>query len=90
NTVPGTVVALFSVRDRDSGANGKVSCALEDQLFFSLRPAYKNYYELVTVSALDREATAQYMLSVRAADAGSPPLTSTQSFSVDISDVNDN
>ncbi|XP_014749051.1 PREDICTED: protocadherin beta-5-like [Sturnus vulgaris] len=37
NTVPGTVVALFSVRDRDSGANGKVSCALDDQLFFSLR-----------------------------------------------------
>uniref|UniRef100_A0A8C5X8R8 Cadherin domain-containing protein n=1 Tax=Malurus cyaneus samueli TaxID=2593467 RepID=A0A8C5X8R8_9PASS len=90
NTVPGTVVALFSVRDRDSGANGKISCALEDQLFFSLRPAYKNYYELVTVSALDREETAQYMLTVTAADAGSPPLTSTHTFTVDISDVNDN
>ncbi|NWV61451.1 PCDBD protein, partial [Malurus elegans] len=90
NIVPGTVVALFSVRDRDSGANGKISCALEDQLFFSLRPAYKNYYELVTVSALDREETAQYMLTVTAADAGSPPLTSTHTFTVDISDVNDN
>ncbi|XP_053847385.1 protocadherin beta-15-like [Vidua macroura] len=90
NTVPGTVVALFAVRDRDSGANGKISCALEDQLFFSLRPAYKNYYELVTVSALDREETPRYILSVRAADAGSPPLTTTQTFSVDISDVNDN
>ncbi|NXF74429.1 PCDBD protein, partial [Sclerurus mexicanus] len=90
NSVPGTVVALFSVRDRDSGANGKISCALEDQLFFSLRPAYKNYYELVTVSALDREETAQYILIVTAADAGSPPLTATQTFTVDISDVNDN
>uniref|UniRef100_A0A8C5TH74 Cadherin domain-containing protein n=1 Tax=Malurus cyaneus samueli TaxID=2593467 RepID=A0A8C5TH74_9PASS len=90
NTVAGTVVALFSVRDRDSGANGKISCALDDQLFFSLRPAYKNYYELVTVSALDREETAQYMLTVTAADAGSPPLTSTHTFTVDISDVNDN
>ncbi|NWZ00431.1 PCDB4 protein, partial [Loxia curvirostra] len=90
NTVPGTVVALFTVRDRDSGANGKISCALEDQLFFSLRPAYKNYYELVTVSALDREETPQYVLRVTAADAGSPPLTSTHTFSVDISDVNDN
>ncbi|NXY26527.1 PCDB4 protein, partial [Atrichornis clamosus] len=90
NTVPGTVVALFTVRDRDSGANGKISCALEDQLFFSLRPAYKNYYELVTVSALDREETAQYILTVTAADAGSPPLTSTQTFTVDVSDVNDN
>uniref|UniRef100_A0A8C0UDC9 Protocadherin beta-15-like n=2 Tax=Cyanistes caeruleus TaxID=156563 RepID=A0A8C0UDC9_CYACU len=90
NTAPGTVVALFTVRDRDSGANGKISCGLEDQLFFSLRPAYKNYYELVTVSALDREETARYILRVTAADAGSPPLTSTQTFTVDISDVNDN
>ncbi|XP_071426684.1 protocadherin beta-15-like [Pithys albifrons albifrons] len=90
NSLPGTVVALFSVRDRDAGANGKISCALEDQLFFSLRPAYKNYYELMTVSALDREETAQYILTVTAADAGSPPLTATHTFTVDISDVNDN
>ncbi|XP_065500049.1 protocadherin beta-15-like [Caloenas nicobarica] len=90
NTLPGTVVALFNVKDADSGANGKISCALEDQLSFSLRPAYKNYYELVTVSTLDREETAQYILSVVAADAGSPSLTTTQTFTVDISDVNDN
>ncbi|XP_064527530.1 protocadherin beta-15-like [Pseudopipra pipra] len=90
NSAPGTVVALFSVRDRDAGANGKVSCALDDQLVFSLRPAYKNYYELVTVSALDREETAEYMVTVTAADAGSPPLTSSHTFSVAISDVNDN
>ncbi|XP_064886330.1 protocadherin beta-15-like [Columba livia] len=90
NALPGTVVALFAVRDRDSGANGKISCALEDQLSFSLRPAYKNYYELVTVSELDREDIAQYILSVTGADAGSPPLTTTQTFTVDVSDVNDN
>ncbi|CAN8189761.1 unnamed protein product [Coccothraustes coccothraustes] len=87
NTVPGTVVALFTVRDRDSGANGKISCALEDQLFFSLRPAYKNYYELVTVSALDREETPQYVIRVTAADAGSPPLTTTQTFTSGLADA---
>ncbi|XP_074459995.1 protocadherin beta-4-like [Larus michahellis] len=90
NAFPGTVVALFTVRDRDSGANGKISCALEDQLLFSLRLAYKNYYELVTVSMLDREEMARHILIVIAADAGSPPLTTTQTFKVDISDVNDN
>ncbi|XP_064886329.1 protocadherin beta-4-like [Columba livia] len=90
NALPGTVVALFNVKDRDSGANGKISCALENQLLFSLQPTYKNYYELVTVSTLDREETAQYILSVTAADAGSPPLTTTQTFTVDVSDVNDN
>uniref|UniRef100_A0A8B9SJU5 Cadherin domain-containing protein n=1 Tax=Anas platyrhynchos TaxID=8839 RepID=A0A8B9SJU5_ANAPL len=59
-------------------------------LSFSLRPAYKNYYELVTMSTLDREETAQYLVVITAADAGSPPLTTTQTFTVDISDVNDN
>ncbi|XP_053935969.1 protocadherin beta-15-like [Cuculus canorus] len=90
NALPGTVVAFFNVKDRDSGANGKISCALEDQLSFSLRPAYKNYYELVTMSTLDREETAQYILIVIATDAGSPPLTTTHTFKVEISDVNDN
>ncbi|KFQ54915.1 Protocadherin beta-15, partial [Nestor notabilis] len=90
NALPGTVVALFTVRDRDAGANGRISCALEDQLSVSLQPAYKNYFELVTVSALDREEMARYILTVTAADAGSPPLTTTHTFTVDISDVNDN
>ncbi|XP_010119492.1 PREDICTED: protocadherin beta-16-like, partial [Chlamydotis macqueenii] len=52
--------------------------------------AYKNYYELVTVSMLDREQMAQYIVTITAADAGSPPLTTTQTFTVDISDINDN
>ncbi|XP_040538505.1 protocadherin beta-4-like isoform X2 [Gallus gallus] len=90
NVEPGTVVALLAVRDQDSGVNGEITCALEEQLSFALRPAFKNYYELVTVSRLDREERAQHMVVVTAADAGSPPLTSTHTFSVDISDVNDN
>ncbi|XP_062443003.1 protocadherin beta-15-like [Rhea pennata] len=90
SALPGTVVGLFVVKDRDAGDNGKVVCSLQEQPAFSLRPAYKNYYELVTASALDREETAQYVLAVTAADAGSPPLTTTQTFTVDISDVNDN
>ncbi|OXB75121.1 UNVERIFIED_CONTAM: hypothetical protein H355_003199 [Colinus virginianus] len=90
NAGPGTVVAVFAVRDQDSGVNGEISCALEDQLSFSLRPAFKNYYELVTVSTLDREERAQHIVVVTAADAGSPPLTTTHTFTVDISDINDN
>ncbi|NXA76356.1 PCDA1 protein, partial [Thryothorus ludovicianus] len=90
NTVPGTVVALFTVRDRDSGANGKISCALEDQLSFSLRPAYKNYYELVTVSALDREETARHELVLRASDGGDPARKGTARIRVTVLDANDN
>ncbi|XP_052540562.1 protocadherin beta-4-like [Tympanuchus pallidicinctus] len=90
NAAPGTVVALFSVTDKDSGVNGEISCALAEQLSFSLRPAFKNYYELVTVSALDREQTARYTVVVTAADAGSPRLSGSHTFTVDVSDVNDN
>ncbi|XP_052540587.1 protocadherin beta-15-like [Tympanuchus pallidicinctus] len=90
NAAPGTVVALFSVTDKDSGVNGEISCALQEQLSFSLRPAFKNYYELVTVSALDREQTARYTVVVTAADAGSPRLSGSHTFTVDVSDVNDN
>uniref|UniRef100_A0A8B9SK27 Cadherin domain-containing protein n=1 Tax=Anas platyrhynchos TaxID=8839 RepID=A0A8B9SK27_ANAPL len=61
-----SMVAVFAVRDRDSGVNGEISCALEDQLSFSLRPAYKNYYELVTMNTLDREETAQYLVVITA------------------------
>ncbi|XP_015731451.1 protocadherin beta-4-like [Coturnix japonica] len=90
NVAPGTVVTLFAVRDQDSGVNGEITCALEEQLSFSLKQAFKNYYELVTVSALDREETAQHIVVVTAADAGSPSLTTTHTFTVDVSDVNDN
>ncbi|NWU73763.1 PCDB1 protein, partial [Pterocles burchelli] len=91
DALPGTVVALFSVRDRDAGANGKISCALEDQLAFSLRPAYKNYYELVTVSWLDREETARYHhLILTAVDSGDPVRSGTAQIKINVTDANDN
>ncbi|XP_019328747.1 PREDICTED: protocadherin beta-15-like, partial [Aptenodytes forsteri] len=90
NALPGTVVALFTVRDRDAGANGKISCALEDQLLFSLRPAYKNYYELVTVSALDREETAAHKLILTATDSGSPVKSGSTTIQIIVLDGNDN
>ncbi|XP_016161043.1 PREDICTED: protocadherin beta-15-like [Ficedula albicollis] len=87
----GTVVALLHVQDRDSGPNGAVGCSLDGDIPFRLEKSFDDYYRiLVTVSALDRERTARYVLGVTAADAGSPPLTSTHTFTVDISDVNDN
>ncbi|NXG04382.1 PCDBF protein, partial [Sakesphorus luctuosus] len=95
NSVPGTVVALFSVRDRDAGANGKISCALEDQLFFSLRPAYKNYYELVTVKlvlvkSLDREQQAVHNLILTARDSGNPVKSGSTTIQIIVLDGNDN
>ncbi|XP_009683058.2 protocadherin beta-15-like [Struthio camelus] len=87
---PQTVVALFRVRDRDSGDNGRTECAIEGDLPFSLTPTFDNYYELRTDAALDREKTAEYNITITAIDWGTPRLSSQESILVKISDVNDN
>ncbi|XP_076411151.1 protocadherin alpha-5-like [Peromyscus maniculatus bairdii] len=86
----GTVIALISVSDRDSGANGQVTCSLTPHVPFKLVSAFKNYYSLVLDSALDRETTADYHVVVTARDGGSPSLWTTASVSVEVADVNDN
>ncbi|XP_010011312.1 PREDICTED: protocadherin beta-15-like, partial [Nestor notabilis] len=87
---PRTVVALFSVRDRDSGDNGRTECSIEGDLPFSLTPTFDNYYELRTNAPLDRERTAEYNITVTAMDWGTTRLSSRKNLFVQISDVNDN
>ncbi|KAI4023084.1 protocadherin alpha 8 [Homo sapiens] len=86
----GTVIALISVNDLDSGANGQVTCSLMPHVPFKLVSTFKNYYSLVLDSALDRERVSAYELVVTARDGGSPSLWATASLSVEVADVNDN
>ncbi|XP_021562970.1 protocadherin alpha-1-like [Carlito syrichta] len=86
----GTVVALISVSDLDSGANGQVTCSLTPQVPFKLAPTFKNYYSLVLDGALDREGVSAYQLVVTARDGGSPSRWATASVAVEVADVNDN
>ncbi|XP_047630707.1 protocadherin alpha-9-like, partial [Phacochoerus africanus] len=86
----GTIIALISVIDRDSGANGQVTCSLAPQVPFKLVSTFKNYYSLVLDGTLDRESVASYELVVTARDGGSPSLWATASVSVEVGDVNDN
>ncbi|XP_067323835.1 protocadherin alpha-3-like isoform X10 [Anolis sagrei] len=88
---PGTVVALISVSDRDSGTNGQISCFLHPPgLPFKLVSTFKNYYSLVVAEPLDREQVAEYKLLVTAQDHGIPSLSATSSLEVPIGDINDN
>ncbi|XP_054024612.1 protocadherin beta-15-like [Dryobates pubescens] len=87
---PRTLVALFSVRDQDSGDNGRTECTIDGDLPFTLTPTFGNFYELRTNAALDRETTAEYNISIRATDWGPRRLSSRQSLWVQVSDVNDN
>ncbi|XP_035170544.1 protocadherin beta-1-like, partial [Oxyura jamaicensis] len=87
---PKTVVALFSVRDRDSGDNGRTSCELLGEQPFSILPLVGEAYALVTLEALDREEVSGYNVTVRASDAGTPALSTSKTLLVRLSDVNDN
>ncbi|XP_035265762.1 protocadherin gamma-C5-like isoform X43 [Anguilla anguilla] len=86
----GTVVALISTKDLDSGDNGKVSLKLLSKYPFTLKPTFLNHYALVTESSLDRENFPAYNVEIAASDSGSPPLVSTKIITVNILDVNDN
>uniref|UniRef100_A0A8C4F6L3 Cadherin domain-containing protein n=1 Tax=Dicentrarchus labrax TaxID=13489 RepID=A0A8C4F6L3_DICLA len=86
----GTVVALISARDLDSGVNGKVTLKLPKKSPFALKPSFSHNYALVTGGVLDRENVSEYNIEITATDSGSPPLFSTKIIPVSISDVNDN
>ncbi|KAM8847864.1 protocadherin gamma-C5-like [Synchiropus picturatus] len=86
----GTVVALLSVRDVDSGDNGKVTLQLPKGSPFALKPSFSNNYALIVNGSLDRERFSEYNVEIRATDSGSPPLSSKKTIPVTVTDVNDN
>ncbi|XP_044218795.1 protocadherin alpha-8-like [Thunnus albacares] len=96
NSIPedsriGTTVALISVNDLDSGPNGKVICFLNDFSPFALATSMQDrMYSIVTQASLDRENQAQYDVRISCKDSGEPALSSENTITVAVSDVNDN
>ncbi|XP_030315246.1 LOW QUALITY PROTEIN: protocadherin alpha-3-like [Calypte anna] len=86
----GTVVALLSVWDGDSGANGRVRCWVRPSSPFGLVSRLSGSYSLVVREALDRERVSEYEVEVLAEDGGSPSLSGGRGVRVSVSDVNDN
>ncbi|OCT88380.1 hypothetical protein XELAEV_18017011mg [Xenopus laevis] len=90
---PGTVVAVISVHDKDSGQNEKITCHISKNVPFKISPTLREYYSLTVDGPLDCETTkttAEYHLDITASDEGSPSLSVTKSICIQISDVNDN
>nr|XP_051700319.1 protocadherin beta-12 [Oryctolagus cuniculus] len=87
---PETVVMVFSIRDRDAGDNGKMVSSIPEDLPFVLKSSFANYYTLETDAALDREARAEYNITITVSDLGTPRLTTRHHVAVQVSDVNDN
>ncbi|XP_072252484.1 protocadherin alpha-8-like [Leuresthes tenuis] len=87
----GTVISLLSVTDKDSGVNGNIIATLFSNGPFELNPSYKaNIYSVVTKGLLDREDTSHFEMTIKATDCGEPPLSTSKTLSIQISDVNDN
>ncbi|KAL0607959.1 Protocadherin beta-7 [Plecturocebus cupreus] len=87
---PETVVAVFRIRDRDSGNNGKTVCSIQDDLPFILKPSVESFYTLVTEKPLDRERNPDYNITITVTDLGTPRLKTEHNITVQVSDVNDN
>ena len=90
NVPPGTEVGIITVQDRDSDINRQVKLSIQPHTLFKLVPSIKNYYSIVTTGELDRETTADYDVTITATDEGSPPLSTSKTIQLSISDVNDN
>ncbi|XP_063060288.1 protocadherin gamma-A11-like [Engraulis encrasicolus] len=90
NVAPGTEVGIINVQDKDTGGNRQVRCSIQQNVPFKLNPSIKNYYTLVTTAELDRELLAEYNVTITATDEGSPPLSSSKTIHLYLSDVNDN
>ncbi|XP_053101879.1 protein dachsous-like [Hemicordylus capensis] len=87
---PGSVIALININDRDDGENGEVTCSIPANLPFLLKKSFDSYYSLEIASVLDREKVLHYNITITASDQGSPPLSATAYFPLEILDENDN
>ncbi|XP_039092063.1 protocadherin beta-11-like [Hyaena hyaena] len=88
--LPENVVMVFSIRDSDSGDNGRMICSIPEELPFVLKSSVENYYTLETERMLDRESQDEYNITITVSDLGTPRLKTQLNLTVTVSDVNDN
>ena len=85
----GAAVALVAVTDRDTGANGLVTCNVLNENFRIQK--YDNMeYKIVVFTSLNREIHEQYDVTVLCQDAATPPKSAFSTFTVLVLDENDN
>nr|XP_055064641.1 protocadherin alpha-C2 [Misgurnus anguillicaudatus] len=88
----GTVIAVISMSDRDSGDNGKLLLSINNAevLPFALNKSSEDFFALMVTETLDREKISKYDIILHVTDRGTPPLTDNEIISIEILDVNDN
>jgi protocadherin beta len=94
NSQPGTVFPLQLAEDLDVGSNGIQKYTISPDSHFHVltrnHSEGKKYPDLVQDKALDREAQAEFSLTLMAVDGGSPPRSGSVLVQILVMDVNDN
>ncbi|KAG9344076.1 hypothetical protein JZ751_012556 [Albula glossodonta] len=86
---PGSLVHRLVAKDEDLGKNGQVNYSIllgNEEGLFTLE---ENTGLLFLAGALDYESAVSHTLMVQATDNGLPSLSSTQTFTISVLDVND-
>ncbi|XP_068963504.1 protocadherin beta-2-like [Petaurus breviceps papuanus] len=95
NNSPALHIGSVSASDRDAGINAKITYSLlppetEDLPLFSYISINSDNGHLYALRSLDYEAIQAFQFTVRAADGGSPSLSSQALVQVLVEDENDN
>ncbi|XP_030224945.1 protocadherin beta-16-like [Gadus morhua] len=90
NSELGSVIAVVSISDKDSGDNGQIDLTIPANLPFKLKESSGNLFELVVSDSLDREKAPEYEITFTVRDRGSPPLSDNETMTLELLDVNDN
>ena len=80
-------VLTVSALDRDEGSNSVLSYSIISGENFSINTTTG---EVLVAGSIDREEQGEYVLTIGAADQGSPPLSSQTLLTITVLDENDN
>ncbi|XP_043917634.1 protocadherin Fat 4 [Protopterus annectens] len=83
-------ICTVSAADKDSGHNAELEYTIVDGNRGSSFAIARATGDIRSTRPLDREKDAEYTLTVKATDKGSPPRSSTAKVTVRVLDVNDN
>ncbi|XP_077166924.1 protocadherin beta-16-like isoform X11 [Paroedura picta] len=95
NNIPGLLIGLVQAKDPDKDKNAKVTYSLlpgkvSDQPVSSYISINSETGNLYAIRSVDYEQVKDFRVTVRAADSGSPPLSSQVMVRVVVVDENDN
>uniref|UniRef100_A0A8D2JBT4 FAT atypical cadherin 4 n=1 Tax=Varanus komodoensis TaxID=61221 RepID=A0A8D2JBT4_VARKO len=89
NLSPSKIITVTAV-DKDSGLNGQLNYEIIGGNMENSFSIHRANGEIRSVRPLDRENVAQYTLTVKASDRGTPAQSSTVKVLINVLDENDN